>query len=48
MSINRYLRTRNIENKVVNPWSNTLVKLMEVSSCFSERFFKISWLDCEQ
>ena len=21
---------------------------MEVSSCFSERFFKIGWLDCEE
>ena len=46
--INRYIKKRNNGSKVVSPWSNTLFKLIEVWSCFSERFFKICWLNCEQ
>ena len=38
--INRYIK-KNIESKVVSPLSNTLVKLMEVWSCFSEKSLKL-------
>ena len=43
----KYIKKRNIESKVASLWSNTLAQLMEGWSCFSERLFKISWLDCE-
>ena len=34
--------------KYINQINNTLIKLIEVWSCFWERFFKNIWLDCEQ